>query len=91
MASRTRLGADSTLDQIQGPRHEGAIETSMDLERAIRRLSWDQRAVLSMYYQLDMPQAEIARTLGVRPGTVKSRLSRATAALRATAQQEDQE
>ncbi len=83
------LGSDPALDQIEGPRHEAAVEWSGDLERGLRRLTWNQRAVLSLYYQLDMPQEEIARVLGVRVGTVKSRLSRATAALRTAVLEEE--
>jgi RNA polymerase sigma-70 factor (ECF subfamily) len=82
-------GSELALDQVEGPRHEGAVEWSADLERALRGLSWNQRAVISLYYQLDMPQEEVARVLQVRVGTVKSRLSRATAALRSAVVEED--
>lgn len=65
------------------------MEWSADLQSALARLTWSQRAVLALYYQLDLPQEEIARVLGVRTGTVKSRLSRATAALRTAIHQEE--
>jgi RNA polymerase sigma-70 factor (ECF subfamily) len=83
------LGSDPAFDHIEGPRHEASVEWSADLERALRRLSWSQRAVLSLYYQVDMSQEEIARVLRVRVGTVKSRLSRATAALRNVVEEEE--
>lgn len=50
---------------------------------ALRRLPADQRAVVVLRYYLGLPEAEIASSLGVRPGTVKSRSHRALAQLRA--------
>ena len=82
------LGSDPALDHLESEPHEPSVEWSADLERALRRLTWSQRAVISLYYQLDMPQEEIARVLHVRLGTVKSRLSRATTILRATVYEE---
>ncbi len=41
-----------------------------------------RRAAVVLRYYLDLPQAEIAEILGVRPGTVKSLLHRALADLR---------
>jgi RNA polymerase sigma factor (sigma-70 family) len=45
-----------------------------ELERAFRRLSAEQRAVLVMHHYLGLSGAEIAETLGLSPGTVRSRL-----------------
>jgi RNA polymerase sigma-70 factor (ECF subfamily) len=53
------------------------------LERGFRHLSVEHRAVLVLRCMLDMPMEQVAKTLGVRPGTVGSRLSRAVSALRA--------
>jgi RNA polymerase sigma-70 factor (ECF subfamily) len=53
------------------------------LERAFRRLSPDQRAMLVMHHYLGLDPAEIATTLGVVPGTVRSRLHYAHRAMRA--------
>ena len=53
------------------------------LWRAFGRLSVEERAVLVLQYYLDLDQAEIARTLGIPVGTVKSRASHARSALRA--------
>jgi RNA polymerase sigma-70 factor (ECF subfamily) len=50
--------------------------------RAMAALPAEQRAVLVMRAFHDLDTAEIAGVLGVEPGTVKSRLSRARAALR---------
>jgi RNA polymerase sigma-70 factor (ECF subfamily) len=59
------------------------------LLRAMGELAPDQRAafVLRHYHGLDY--AEIAAALGVRPGTVASRLARARAALAAALEGED--
>lgn len=44
---------------------------------ALRRLSLDHRAVVVAGYYLDYSEQQIASALDIRPGTVKSRLSRA--------------
>jgi RNA polymerase sigma-70 factor (ECF subfamily) len=79
---RSHLLADRVESETPSP-DAGAV-LRLDLERALRGLSRDQRAVLFLAYQLDLPQEEIARVLGVRVGTVKSRLHRAVARLRAS-------
>jgi RNA polymerase sigma-70 factor (sigma-E family) len=48
----------------------------------IRKLPRKQREVLVMRYWLDWPEAQIAETLSIAPGTVKSTLSRALDQLR---------
>jgi RNA polymerase sigma-70 factor (ECF subfamily) len=52
-----------------------------ELARAIAHLDVDQRAVVVLRYQLDWSEADTAAALGIAPGTVKSRLSRALARL----------
>ena len=54
-----------------------------ELERAFRRLSGEQRAVLAMHHYLGLSGAEIAETLGLSPGTVRSRLHYARQQMRA--------
>ena len=49
---------------------------------AVRRLPRDRRDVVLLRYYLDLPEAEIARTLNIARGTVKSRLHRALRELR---------
>jgi RNA polymerase sigma-70 factor (sigma-E family) len=49
---------------------------------AVCRLPFRQRAAVVLRYYQDLPEAEIARVLGCRPGTVKSSLNRALASLR---------
>lgn len=52
------------------------------VERGFMRLSTEERAVLVLHYFLDLPLGEAADILGIPLGTMKSRLSRATQALR---------
>ena len=50
----------------------------------------DQRLAVLLYYYEDMPVAEIARTLGIAQGTVKSRLGRGRDRLRQMLREEEQ-
>jgi RNA polymerase sigma-70 factor, ECF subfamily len=52
------------------------------IERGFRRLRPEHRAVLVLHHYLGFTDAEAAAAMAVPPGTVKSRLNRATAALR---------
>lgn len=52
------------------------------LDDALDALSLEQRAVVVLACAFDWSEAEIAEVLGIRPGTVKSRLSRGLAILR---------
>jgi RNA polymerase sigma factor (sigma-70 family) len=49
---------------------------------AVCRLPFRQRAVLALRFYADLPEAEIARVLGCRVGTVKSSLHRGLSKLR---------
>lgn len=49
---------------------------------ALRELTDRQREVLALRYYLDLSEAEIAETLGISRGAVKSHASRGAAALR---------
>jgi RNA polymerase sigma-70 factor (ECF subfamily) len=51
------------------------------LMAALRRLPRGQRDALALHYLVDLPLGEVAETLGVTVGTVKSRLSRGRRAL----------
>jgi len=54
------------------------------LERAFRRLTVQQRAVLVFHHYLGLSISEVATRTGLPIGTVKSRLHHATRALRAS-------
>ncbi len=53
------------------------------LERGFRRLTPEQRAVLVVHHYLGLPDDEAAIVLDIAVGTFKSRLHRASVALRA--------
>jgi RNA polymerase sigma-70 factor, ECF subfamily len=59
------------------------------LERGLARIPADQRAVVVLVYYLDLPLADAAQAMGVPLGTAKSRLNRATRALRAAIEADD--
>jgi RNA polymerase sigma-70 factor (ECF subfamily) len=59
-----RLTADLSPDEVR-------------MQAALDRLAVDQRAVVVLRYYLDWSEARTAAALGIAPGTVKSRLSRA--------------
>jgi RNA polymerase sigma-70 factor (ECF subfamily) len=59
-----------------------AGESRATLLEALSRLRPDDRLVLGCRFLLELTEAETAAALGVRPGTVKSRTSRALERLR---------
>jgi RNA polymerase sigma factor (sigma-70 family) len=59
-----------------------ASSTRAELLAAVARLDQRDQLVIAARFFLELSEAETAATLGVRPGTVKSRLSRALARLR---------
>jgi RNA polymerase sigma-70 factor (ECF subfamily) len=67
----------------------GAVDARDQLERAFRRLDPRQRAVLVVHHYLQLSDAEAAAVLGIPVGTMKSRLNRATIALRAAIDADD--
>ena len=68
----------STLDP------SAVIANRDQLERALDRLEPEIRAVVVLYYYLDLPLARIADVLGIPVGTVKSRLHRSLGLMRST-------
>lgn len=60
-----------------------SVDDRDELDRAFRRLPPEQRAVFVLHHYLGMRHAEIAETLAVPVGTVKSRIHYASATLRA--------
>lgn len=85
--ARRRWRRRATLDRIlrrghadPDPPEEPAGE-HLDLHAAIRSLGREHRAAVVLHYLADLPVDEVASILDVPVGTVKSRLSRARAAL----------
>jgi RNA polymerase sigma-70 factor (ECF subfamily) len=71
------------VDQPAGAEDLASVADRDQLERGFRRLSIDHRAVVVLHHYLDMPLDEVADTLGVPVGTVRSRLHHAMRGLRA--------
>jgi RNA polymerase sigma-70 factor (ECF subfamily) len=79
-----RLAEDRPGDAAPSP--EGAVlagEPRAALVAALNELREEDRLVIAYRYFLELTEAEMAATLGVARGTVKSRLSRALKRLRA--------
>ena len=71
---------------VDGPEAPDATLSVADrdqLARGFRRLPPDQRAILVLNHYLGYSPAEIAETLGIPPGTARSRLHHAHRAMRA--------
>lgn len=86
-ARRTRLWAPNLrilpADEPAGPDATRRVIERDQLERGFRRLSIEHRAVVVLHHYLDMPLEEVAETLGIPLGTVRSRLLHAVRGLRA--------
>jgi RNA polymerase sigma factor (sigma-70 family) len=85
-----RLGllqrAGRLLSRDDSPPPEALLTTdeeSRTVWEAINRLGSDDRLILYLRYFLELSEAEMARVIDKAPGTVKSRLSRASGRLRA--------
>jgi RNA polymerase sigma-70 factor (ECF subfamily) len=71
---------------VDGPAASDDLLTLADrdqLERGFRRLSPEQRAILVLHHFHGYAPSEIAETLGIPPGTARSRLHHAHRAMRA--------
>jgi RNA polymerase sigma-70 factor (ECF subfamily) len=62
---------------------ERQIDLHDQLERGLALIPAEQRAAVVLVYYLDLPVADAAQAMGIPVGTAKSRLNRATQALRA--------
>ncbi len=72
---------DSIAEPSVAPAQPGRIALA-EMSRAIDRLPDDQREALLLVVLQGMSYEEAARTLGIPPGTLMSRIGRARAALR---------
>lgn len=75
------LAPDSDYPAGSRPLAPASDLTASDFDRAFERLSVDQRAILIAHHLEGRGMAELARTLGIPEGTVKSRLHSARQAL----------
>ena len=71
------------VDEPAGPDAMSSVVDRDQLERGFRRLSMDHRVVVVLHHYLDLPLEEVADTLGIPLGTVRSRLLHAMRGLRA--------
>jgi len=82
--SRRRIGETTAAPPLTAADPYGQVHQRDALWPAIARLTPDQRIVVSLRFYRDFSIDEIAVRVGVRPGTVKSRLHRALRDLRAS-------
>jgi RNA polymerase sigma-70 factor (sigma-E family) len=79
---RRRRVLDTLLRRAEPPRVVPDLSPDhVVLMAALRHLPRGQRDALALHYLADLPVEEVARTLDVSTGTVKSRLARGRAAL----------
>ncbi|MDP2773017.1 MAG: SigE family RNA polymerase sigma factor [Nocardioides sp.] len=81
---RRRWRRETTVARMpDSPAHDttAASDSADALRRAVAQLSQGQREVVALRYYVRLTEPEIATVLGIAPGTVKSRLSRALANL----------
>src|SRR5262245_22955326 len=71
------------LDGAAAPDELLSVVERDQLDRAFRRLTPEERAILALRYYLGYEPTEIAELLGTPPGTVRSRLHHAHRAMRA--------
>jgi len=73
-----------SVEPASGPDPYLTVDDRDLLERAFRRLTVEQRAVLVFHHFLGLPLPEVADRLGIPVGTVKSRMYHAKRALQAS-------
>ena len=88
---RRRLRATVTLLRLEPSTADSsaALADRDELQRAFRVLSIEHRVVLVLHHYLGMSTEEMASTVGVPAGTVKSRLHYALEAMRAALESAD--
>ncbi|HEV2034635.1 MAG TPA: RNA polymerase sigma factor [Candidatus Dormibacteraeota bacterium] len=83
MARRQRWWSVVKLADPQvGTSNDPSQETYSDLQRALLKLSAEERLPLVLHFYLDLPLDEVARTLGTSQSAAKSRIYRAARRLR---------
>jgi len=89
---RTRRRAEVSLvhlvDRQTADSTAGFVESER-IDRAFRRLPLDQRTTLVLQHKFGMSHVDIAETLGIPVGTVKSRIRYGIAAMRAALEADD--
>lgn len=78
---RTRA-RDAARDRATAMPEAALSSDTAEVLDSVLRLPWGQRTALILRYYEDLSEAEIAKAMGCRPGTVKSHLHRGRAAVR---------
>jgi RNA polymerase sigma factor (sigma-70 family) len=87
---RTVLEIPMATPDVPGSRDvQEALATRDQLERAFGQLTPEQRAALVVHHFLGLPDAEAASVLEIAVGTFKSRLHRASTAIRAAVEADE--
>jgi RNA polymerase sigma factor (sigma-70 family) len=84
---RRRRVIEVEIDSIDSPTvsdHASVLADRQVVDAAMRRLDERGRAIVVLHYFLGMPLTDVAATLGIPIGTVKSRLHRALGEMRAS-------
>ncbi|WP_242504551.1 SigE family RNA polymerase sigma factor [Promicromonospora panici] len=79
---RESFPGDDKIPVTPASDHAGRIVLRDELVRGLAQLSTTQRRVVVLRHLLDLPEAEVARELGLAVGTVKAANSRGLARLR---------
>jgi RNA polymerase sigma-70 factor (ECF subfamily) len=79
------------LHRTDQPGFERPIVDRDRIDRGLRRLAPDQRAVLVLHHHVGLELVEVAEILGVPVGTAKSRLFRGMQAVRSAIEADDRD
>lgn len=74
---QARRAHDLTEDHSLGIERTHDIDTTLVLRAAVARLPARQHQVVLMFYYLDLPISEIAKSAGITEGAVKATLAKA--------------
>jgi RNA polymerase sigma-70 factor, ECF subfamily len=77
------------IDRATTPDTTLSVADRDQLERAFRRLSPEQRAVVVLHHYAGLPLTKVADALGIPAGTARSRLHHASRRLRAAIEADD--
>lgn len=83
---RTRWWSVVRRGELESPLESvaAAPEEALDLQHAVSRLPDTDRAVLFLFFHLDLPLSEVGRILRISPEAAKSRVHRAVTKLRSS-------
>ena len=88
-ALNAKARVSAPVEPLSEAKHGGSTDPGFaraddrdEVWRALSRLSADHRRIVVLRYFADLSTREVANALGIREGTVKSRLSRALEQLR---------